>query len=226
LDQLYAAGLGEDAVARRVATGWLHRLYPGVYAVGHLALTPRSRQLAAVYAYCPGALLSHRPRAALWEILRYAPQIEVTSPRVGRPREGILLHRSRLIHEEDRAVVDGIPVTNVARTIVDLAEGPERYLAAAVREAEVRQLFDLRAIDRTLERLPGRRGRHKLRRVLASYRPESAFTRSGAERRFLELCRDHGLTVPQVNSWIDDSRSTSTGRTRGSRLSWTAGPST
>jgi hypothetical protein len=202
LDQLYAAGLDKDAVARRVAAGWLHRLSRGVYAVGHLALTPRSYQLAAVFAYWPGALLSHRSAAALWGILRYAPRIEVTAPRPCRPRAGILLHRSRLIHEEDRAVVERIPVTSVARTIVDLAEGPERYLAAAVREAEVRQLFDLRAIDRTLERLPGRRGRHRMRRVLASYRPDSAFTRSGAERRFLEVCRDYGLPAPQANLWI------------------------
>jgi hypothetical protein len=204
LDQLYAAGLDKDAVARRVAAGWLHRLYARVYAVGHLALTPRSHQLAALYAYWPGALLSHRSAAVLWGLLRYAPRIEVTSPRVGRPRDGIVLHRSRLIHEEDQAVVDGIPVTSVARTLVDLAEGPERYLAAAIREAEVRKLFDLRAIDRTLERLAGRRGRHRLRQVLASYRPESAFTRSGAERRFLEICRDYGLPVPGANLWIGE----------------------
>ena len=204
VDQLYAAGLDKHTVARRVAAGWLHRLYPRVYAVGHLALTPRSRQLAAVFAYWPGALLSHRSAAALWGVLRNAPRIEVTAPRACRPREGIVLHRSRVIDDEDRAVVEAIPLTSVARTLVDLAEGPERYLAAAVREAEVRKLFDLRAIDRTLERVPGRRGRHRLRRTLASYRPELAFTRSGAERRFLEICRDHGLPVPQANVWLDE----------------------
>jgi very-short-patch-repair endonuclease len=202
--QLYAAGLDKDAIARRVAAGWLHRLHRGVYAVGHLALTPRSHQLAAVYAYRPAGLLSHRSAAALWGLLRSAPRIEVTVPRACRPRSGIVLHRSRRIHEEDRRVVDGIPVTSVARTMVDLAEGPERYLLAAVREAKIRRLFDLRAIDRTLERLPGRRGRHRLRRVLGSYRPESAFTRSGAERRLVEVCRDHRLPVPQANVWIDE----------------------
>jgi very-short-patch-repair endonuclease len=204
VDQLHSAGLGKDAIARRVAAGWLHRLYLRVYAVGHVALTPRSRQLAAVFAYWPGALLSHRSAAGLWGLLRSAPRIEVTAPRACGPREGIVLHRSRAIDDEDRGVVDGIPVTSVARTIVDLAEGPARYLAAAVREAEVRKLFDLRAIDRTLGRLPGRRGQPVLRRALSAYRPESAFTRSGAERRFLEICRDHGLPVPQSNIWIDE----------------------
>jgi very-short-patch-repair endonuclease len=202
VDQLYDVGLDKHAVARRVAAGWLHRLYPRVYAVGHLALTARSRQLAAVFAYWPGALLSHRSAAALWGVLRQASRIEVTAPRACRPRRGIVLHRSRVIDDEDRAVVDAIPVTSVARTLVDLAEGPERYLAAAVREAEVRQLFDLRAVDRTLERLPGRRGQDVLQRALAAYRPDSAFTRSGAERRFLEICRDHGLPIPQANVWI------------------------
>jgi hypothetical protein len=199
VDQLYAAGLHKDAVARRVAAGRLHRLYPRVYAVGHLALTPHSHRLAAVYAYWPGAVLSHRSAAALWGLLRHASRIEVTAPRACRPGPGVVLHRSRLIHDDDRAVIDGIPVTSVARTIVDLADGPERYLAAAVREAEVRKLFDLWAIDRTLERLPGRRGQRMLRRVVAAYRPESALTRSGAERRFLDICRDRGLPIPQVN---------------------------
>jgi hypothetical protein len=205
VDQLQAAGLGKDAVRRRMAAHWLHPLYPGVYAVGHLALTPRSRELAAVFACWPGALLSHRPAAVRWGLLRSAPRLEVTVPRGRRSREGFVVHRSRLIHEEDRALVDGIPLTSVARTLVDLADGPERPLAAAVHESEVRGLFDLGAVERVLDRLPGRRGRHRLLRVLAAYRPETAFTRSGGERRFLRICAEHGLPVPAANLWIEDA---------------------
>ena len=63
----------------------------------------------------------------------------------------------------------GIPVTSVARTLVDLADvlGEER-LARAVHEAEMARAFDLGAIDRTLARLPGRHGATRLRRVLAA----------------------------------------------------------
>jgi Transcriptional regulator, AbiEi antitoxin len=202
--QLLGLGLDRRAIHQRVAAGWLQAVHRGVYAVGAVPRTAEMQDMAAVLACGPAALLSHRSAAVRWDILRYAPKIEVTAPRSRAPRAGIVVHRSRLIHDEDRGLVDGIPVTSVARTIVDLAEGPERYLTAAVREAELRRLFDLQAIERTLARLPGRRGRYRLRGMLAAYRHEPRFTRSGAERRFLEICRTHGLPVPLANCWIGE----------------------
>jgi len=38
--QLLSIGLGNDAVSYRLRTGRLHRIYPGVYAVGHSLLRP------------------------------------------------------------------------------------------------------------------------------------------------------------------------------------------
>jgi hypothetical protein len=132
-----------------------------------------------------------------------SPRIEVTAPRGRRPRGGITVHRSRLIHPDDRAVVDCIPVTSVARTLVDLADVlSEPRLADALKEAEVLRLFDLTALEATLGRLPGRRGRHRLGRVLAEYSPEPRFTRTQIERRFLRLCAKHDLPLPDVNLWI------------------------
>jgi hypothetical protein len=83
----------------------------------------------------------------------------VTAPRARRGPDTITVHRSRLIHPEDRALVSAIPVTSVARTLVDLADvlmlpGFQR----AINEAELLGLFDLAALDRTLARLPNRRG--------------------------------------------------------------------
>src|SRR5690242_15257501 len=66
--QLYKIGFGDRAVARRVASGRLHRLHRGVYAVGHTVVPPRGRWLAAVLACGDGAVLSHRSAAALWGI--------------------------------------------------------------------------------------------------------------------------------------------------------------
>jgi very-short-patch-repair endonuclease len=133
-------------------------------------------------------------------LLRAAPQFEVTAPRGRKPKPGIVVHRSRLIHPEDRSSVRGIPVTSVARTLVDLADVlSEQRLAKALHEAEVRRVFDLSAIERTLARLPGRTGRHRLRRVLAAYRPEPHFLRSHGERRLKQLCERHRLPRPQFN---------------------------
>jgi very-short-patch-repair endonuclease len=114
-----------------------------------------------------------------------------------------VVHRSRCLHEADRDEVRGIPVTSVARSIVDLAEVlDEERLAKAVKEAEIQRTFDLLAIERVLTRLPGRTGRHRLAQVLAAYRPDPHFTRSGAERRFLELCQRNGLPTPRMNTWV------------------------
>jgi very-short-patch-repair endonuclease len=198
--QLQALGLGRDAVRRRVQSKRLLPLYPGVYAVGHDALTPDARRLAAVLACGPGALLSHRAAGAAQHLLSSSPQFDVTVLHARRKREGIAIHRSRLIHPDDRSSVRGIPVTSVARTLVDLADVlSEERLAKAVHEAEVQRVFDLRAVEAVVDRLPGRKGRHKLSWVLAAYCPEPHFLRSEAERRFKRLCEDHSLPQPQFN---------------------------
>jgi very-short-patch-repair endonuclease len=50
--------------------------------------------------------------------------------------------------------------------------------------------------------LPGRKGRHKLTRVLSAYKDVQPFTRNGAERLVLEMCETHGLPRPRTNTWI------------------------
>jgi very-short-patch-repair endonuclease len=201
--QAREAGLSRSEIQRRLEAGWLVRLHDGVYAVGHTALTDRSHLIAAAYAGGEEALAGYRAAGKLWGVLRGSQPIEVVGPRsrvAGRP---FILHRSRLIHEEDRALIDKIPVTSLARTLVDLADVlPEKRLGDAVHEAEVLRLFDLRAVQRVLDRLPGRKGRHKLRRVLSAYRDVQPFSRSRAERLVLEMCEEHGLPRPQANTWM------------------------
>jgi predicted transcriptional regulator of viral defense system len=202
--QLLEVGVAKDAIRRRVERKRLLRLHPRVYAVGHLGLTVDSRRMAAVLACGRGALLSHRAAGALQALLPSSPHFDVTVPGGGaRSRAGIVVHRSRCLHDEDRDAVRGIPVTSVARTIVDLAEVlDEERLANAIKEAEIRRTFDLVAIERVLARVAGRAGRHRLTKVLAAYRPDPHFTRSVAERRFLELCERHGLLPPAMNTWV------------------------
>ncbi|HEY8763501.1 MAG TPA: type IV toxin-antitoxin system AbiEi family antitoxin domain-containing protein, partial [Solirubrobacteraceae bacterium] len=93
--QLINLGYTRNAIARLVAKGHLHRLYLGVYAVGHTRLTLRGRWMAAVLACGPGAVLSHRAALALWELGRAASgPIDVTIP--GRGRRGPKSIRSHL----------------------------------------------------------------------------------------------------------------------------------
>jgi very-short-patch-repair endonuclease len=202
LAHLRELGVPEHVVrARRKAERW-YALHRGVYAIGHQALTARSHLIAAVYACGPGALASHRAAGQLHGFLSWGA-IEVTAPRGRKPKPGIIVHRSRKLHPDDRAEVDGIPTTSVARTLVDLADVlNERQLTRAVRQTELLKVFDLRAIDRALARVPGRKGRHRLRRVLIAYQPEPHLLRSKAERRLKRLCARHHLPQPQFNVQI------------------------
>lgn len=197
--ELLALGVSESGIRRRVARGWLHRIHPGVYAVGHTSLSGDAHWLAAVLACGPRAVLSHRSAAALWG-LRPIPagRIEVTVPGGGRPGpKPVNVHRTRCLTDEDVTEHEEIPVTTVARTLVDLAEvlGP-RQLRYAVNEAEVRQCLDIDAVWRAAARVSGRRRLKRLIRLLGISAPP---TRSVLERRFFELCEAAALPMPQVN---------------------------
>ena len=198
--QLTALGFTKHAISRRLIAGRLHRLHRGVYAAGHDAVTSKGRDLAAVLSCGAEALLSHRSAAFRWVFVRHAPQYEVTVSGCRLRRPGIIVRDTASLAPEDRAVVDAIPVTSPARTLVDLAEVlTERRLADAIHEAEVQRLFDLTKIERALKRVPGRSGRYKLERVLAAYDGGPPMTRSEAERRFLRLCEVHSVPRPQTN---------------------------
>jgi hypothetical protein len=99
--------------------------------------------------------------------------------------------------------LEGIPVTSVARTLLDLAEVVDlQRLERAFEEADRLRLLDLRAIDDTISRNPGRHGLKTLRALLHSVHPVTE-TRSELERRFVAFCRDAGLPPPSVNAIVE-----------------------
>ncbi len=199
--RLIDLGASRSVVAAWTASGRLHRLHRGVYAVGHLALTQRGRELAAVLACGPHALLSHRSAAAAHNLGRPPTRIEVTAPRSRDGHNGFILHTSRRLEPQDRTEVDGIPTTTVARTLVDLAEVcTHKQVTNAVHEAEVQRLFDLKAVEEVQSRLPGRTGRHLLGRVLSRYESTPRLTRSEGERLLLKLCQGYGLPLPETQA--------------------------
>jgi hypothetical protein len=203
--QLLDLGLTRSAVNQRVAAGRLHRVHPGAFAVGHPILSREGAYMAAVLACGPGALLSHRSAAALWDLRRSErSRIDVTAP--GRRRRAIRrieAHRSRTLVPRDAARVKNIPCTSVARTLVDLAEVVDlRALERACEQAEILNLFNAEALANALARVRGRHGAPKLRAVLGAAAPGETLTRSELEERFLALCGAAGLPRPEVNAWI------------------------
>jgi hypothetical protein len=201
--QLVDLGYGPRAISRAAASGRLHRIHRGVYAVGHRSLTWHGRQLAAVLACAPNAVLSHVSAGHLWGLLRNQPgSIHVTAPTRRHAKASVEVHFAAL-REEDRTVCDGVPVTAVPRTLLDLAAGRSRYrIDGLIERAEELRLFDLRSVEELLERAGGHRGVGPVRRALRLYVEEPAFTRSRLERRFLRLVRGSGLPVPSVNCFV------------------------
>jgi predicted transcriptional regulator of viral defense system len=179
--QLIAMGFGRGAIDHRVATRQLHPIHRGVYAVGHRKVGYLGRWMGGVLACGPDALLSHQPAAALLELRpTSSAAIHVTAPgRTRRGPRGITVHRPRKLHPDDRTIVDSIPVTSVARTILDNAETlPPRQLIRVIEQAERIAVFDLNAIHALIDRSSGRRGLKPLRQALAEITGEPPHTNS------------------------------------------------
>jgi predicted transcriptional regulator of viral defense system/very-short-patch-repair endonuclease len=201
--QLIAIGFGSDAIDGRLVRGRLHVVHRGVYAVGHPLLTNKGRWMAALLAGGPGAVLSHRSAAKLWQIrVAEARGSEVTVTRRRSSRAGLLFHQAAP-RADEVTVEDGIAVTTVARTLFDLAAVLSRVrLAGAINQAEARALGDGTSLAELVHRYPGHRGAANLRSILATGRLGLDVTRSELENRFLEFLNRRGLPPPEVNVCI------------------------
>jgi hypothetical protein len=197
LGELLDAGLSERQVRRRARDGRLHRKYRGVYAVGHPALTRDGWRYAAVRACGPRAVGSHLMAAALWGLHR-STRLEVTVPHSRGGLDAVIVHETRRLTAVDVTTIRDIPVTSLARTLVDLAEvlSADR-LERIVDHAGRHEAFDAHAVARVLDELRGRRGAGRLTALLAL--PSPGPTRSALEDAFLALCRRHGLPRPRLN---------------------------
>jgi putative AbiEi antitoxin of type IV toxin-antitoxin system/uncharacterized protein DUF559 len=200
--QLRALGFGRGGIARRLQAGRLHVVHRGVYAVGHTALGREGRWLAAVLACGPGAALSHRSAAAHWGLLRTnQTRIDVTAGRARRGAPGIRLHRARFLDARNTTTHRGIPITTIARTLLDVAASePAARLERAVAQAVRQNVYDHRAIAEVLGQSNGHRGRSAL--AAATVR-EPKLTRSDWEARVLALIRAANLPEPLLNHVLD-----------------------
>lgn len=207
LAQLGDLGLGPRGAQHRAAGGRLHRIHRGVYAIAPRALLKREGHwMAAVLAGGPGVVLSHRSAAALHHLRDWgAARTEVTQPADARRRlPGVHVHRSRTLLDRDTTTIDEIPVTTVARTLLDLGDVlPRRELERACDKAEALQLFDLTAVLDQLQRNANRPGAAVLRAILEEHHIGQTPTASEIEEAMLAVSRAVGLPDPHCNYLID-----------------------
>jgi very-short-patch-repair endonuclease len=202
--QLFALGMSKEAIEVRLRSGRLHLLHPGVYAVGHRALSREAHWIAAVLFCGPGAVLSHRSAAALWRIRPPSGRaIEVTTRSKSRSRPG-MQRRFAVLPSDEVTEHDGIPVTTVPRTIFDLAAVESAdAVEHALRQSEFLRLHDRLSLPHLLDRYPRRHGSKAVGQCLARRREAPGNARSWLEERFLPFLREHRLAIPHLNAWIE-----------------------
>lgn len=200
--QLEACGLGRGAIAHWVRCGRLFREDRGVYAVGRPSADPMARHLAAVLALPGDGWLRGTSAGAAWRILPGPPagpvQVCVTDGG-GRSRDGVDVRRLERLSPGDRTCLGPLPVTGLARTVVDLgAELPADDLERTFAEAIVIHRLSAGAVRHALDRTTYRPGTAAVRAVLAAA-GGPRHTRTEIERLLLRLVRDADLPVPRTN---------------------------
>ena len=157
--QLADAGLSADGVLHRVGSGRLHRIHPGVYAVGHRAvLAPRPR-----VGRCAGDRWLAEPPLRGREAGR--AHLERSRRGDGAPRPahtaGVTVHTSRSLHPDD-LVLDaesGLPHTSWARTTVDMAELYDVHeMTRYLERSEIERRYDGLTLAAAMTRAHGRHG--------------------------------------------------------------------
>jgi hypothetical protein len=184
-------GLTSEQLDHQVERRLILPMHLGVYRHRAVPLTWRGRLMGGVLAGGPAAAASHRSAATL-RSLSGVPLFrpEITVEQTDLPiRSGVLVHRTSLLDGLDRAVVDGIPCTTVARTLLDLgAVLPYEVVEQAVQDAVIRKLVTHAELVAILERVGkrGRRGTAKLRVVVRYALPDEKLE-SELERRLALL---------------------------------------
>lgn len=206
--QLLEVGVSADALRHRVRNDRLHRIHPGVYAVGHQALSRDGDLLALLLACGPTAFLGARSALAFHRVLEDRRRgCDVVLPGRGGTRgpDRAIVSRMGTVDWRDVVVIRGIRVATVARALAD-ATGTldDRSLTKAIAEADYLRVLDRGAVGAALARTPTRAGAARLRQALGE--DERELSREEFVLLFLDLCNRHDLERPQVDVRLDTGR--------------------
>jgi very-short-patch-repair endonuclease len=207
--QIRALGITDREIARAIEAGRLHRIFRGVYALGHGNIGEQGRLQAAALACGCGAFISHRSAGALLGLLDKGPAVidVIAPPSRGRGIDGIRFHRVRTPRRNEVGDMDGIPCTSPARTLVDLAGTVgDRTLRSCFERAAQRRLLDIPAIEASMD--PGRRGMKALRALVDDWRKAAPLTKKGRlksplEAKVLPLLLRRDLPAPLLNAPVE-----------------------
>jgi len=207
--QLRHLGVGATTTARWTRAGYLHQVLPRVYGVGHVAPSREADLWAAVLYAGPDGTLSHLT-AAHWRDLADFPGrvIHVSTPRACAGLPGVAVH-GRRAHLR-RELVDGMPVTTVAQTVLDVAASTSDLVLVRKLLAEIEYRTGTLDVDRLRVVCGrGRRGSVRLSQALDVYDPRLAHANGRLELGFYAFCERRqrtGIPLPELNVAIDGVR--------------------
>ena len=196
--QAIAAGVSNDQIQRRVASGQWQRVHPRVYRVHGAPRTWFSDlQAAALWADKPGAL-SHGAAASLWGFSRFEdapPELTITTHR--KQSTNVKLHVVNTLPSSDVVMLRGLRVTSRHRTLLDLAGTCDPLTArACFDEAMRRRWTTTEQLSRLVERSPHTRGVELIRSLVHEYEGGNGPTESELELGVYELVDSEGLPRP------------------------------
>jgi hypothetical protein len=205
---LLAAGVDDRELRRRRRAGEITAVRPGAYVLDGQAQDGELRYRFAIQAAAAclgaGSVISHVSAAVLHELPLWATglgRVHATRDRRSGARMSRLLHLHAAALEPDEVVaVDGLLVTSLPRTLVDLARTLPFEQALVPADAALHAHRVSRAdLDEALDRAGGRPGNTMARQVLAFARPGA--TNPGETRSRLAIHRA-GLPPPVLQHQI------------------------
>ena len=198
--QLRAHDVSDKVIARLVNEGWLHRKHRGVYVAGSPKLTPFGAFWAGHLA--TGGTISHRSAAVVHQMRTSYWKVELTLPGHRRDRDLIKLHEGKLPAWQILDV-DGLPVTSVERTLLDLADVLNaRKLEIAINQADTHDKLDYQKLQILLLNANGRRGVTPLKHALEAHALGLTLTESQLEEEFLSLIRRYRFAQPRTQQYV------------------------
>jgi len=151
-------------------------------------------------------VVSHCAAAALWGFPGFAPgSIELSVPRARWRARGHIVHRPMPLARADVTKIDGIPVTTVARTLIDIAGvAPAGVLEEALDDALHRKLVTVARLRRRIQETGcrGRRGSGVLADLVGARHASRKVPQSVFETRLLRVLRGAGFPPPAIQHKI------------------------
>lgn len=214
--QLLAAGIPSRTIAARLESRYLFPLFAGVYAVGRSRIGKEGLWMAGVLAGGDRAVLAYHSAAAAWGIMDFRPSVVVIRPHHSGSARGsqratlnlegqkrsvpLIVRRTRSMPESDRGVVNGIPVTSVARVLLDLSSNRSPpVVKRAFLEADRLGLLRDTDLDSSSGQTQGRPGGSAFSRLVRKRLPKSDPTKSVLEELFRSLCHERDIEAPETN---------------------------